>query len=392
MSMSLTKEEQANLAPVESSWEDGNGKGYHGENYYGLPAVKPSYYGWKAATSYFAEGTAGSAQMIAAIFDLSGREEDRTLVRAGRYLALAGSLGAAALFIADLHTPSRWYNMLRIFRPTSLMSIGSWSLMSFGVFSGLTAGSQLLEDQGVKAGRWLARIFQVPAALAGGMVSLYTGTELEETSLPLWAKSFPLLAPLFFSSNAASAVSALKLATRNGGLSPGAQRKLDRLSVMARTAEVILTRRALRRWKKLDGKDLSLPLLYRFASRSRTQFYGILASIPIRTARKLGRSPRKNPLLLPLASLAAGLLLPAQVIFAGNSSGRHPEEYLTYARPEAFAGGKDPYGTAPGTESKRSFLSRFGPWGAGLLVGMAVIVLWARKGGQEDEESRTGRG
>jgi protein NrfD len=309
---------------------------YRGENYYGLPAVKRSYYGWKAAASYFAEGTGGVSQIVAAVADLTGREEDRPLVRAGRYIAFAGSVTAGALFILDLHTPRRWYNMLRIFRRTSLMSIGSWSLTAFGAFSGLTAAGQLLEDAGLPAaGRWMGRIFEIPAAAAGAMVSIYSGTELEETSLPLWAKSYPLLAPLFFTSNAASAVSALQLATRGSNLSGETRGRLERLGLMARAVEIFLTRRAIRQWKKKGGGKLSLPIPFRFALRSRAQIFGMMGSFPLKLAWRLSRRPRRHPIFGPLAGIAAGLLLPAQVIFAGNSSGRRPEEYLAYTQPAA---------------------------------------------------------
>ena len=65
----------------------------------------------------------------------------------------AGSVVGAALLIIDLHTPTRFYNMLRIFRPTSPMSIGSYVLTSFGALSALLAAAQLRHDLGGGAER-----------------------------------------------------------------------------------------------------------------------------------------------------------------------------------------------------------------------------------------------
>src|SRR3546814_15451143 len=50
--------------------------------------------------------------------------------------------------LIDLRTPRRWYNMLRIFRPTSPMSFGSYILTAFGGFSALTLLGEFVEGRG----------------------------------------------------------------------------------------------------------------------------------------------------------------------------------------------------------------------------------------------------
>lgn len=302
---------------------------YRGETYYDMPPVKSSYYGWKTALSFVAEGMGGVSQILATIVDLLGREEDRAVVRAGRYLALGGSAVAPALFIADLHTPHRWYNMLRIFRRTSPMSIGSWSLVSFAAFNVLTAGGQILEDAGYRqAGRLLGRIFQIPAVGFGGIVSLYAGTEIEETSLPLWGRSFPLLAPLMAAASASSAGAAIKAAT-GAGLSPGTRRRLDGLSLNAGLAELFLIRSALRNWKGRNGDSGRLS---RFSFKTRI---GSLLTL-LQTFRMAnGWLSRKFPLLMPLLALAADVVMRQGILSAGNESGRHPRDYFSFTQPGA---------------------------------------------------------
>src|SRR6185437_6581025 len=174
------------------------------DTYYGRPALKPSPFGWMVALYIFEGGLAGAAQMIATIADSLGPPEARPLVRRGRYIAVGGAAAGAALLVADLHTPERFLNMLRIFRATSPMSIGTYILSSFGAFSALAALGQLVDDiggSGVRAWpRRLARIAQFPAALAGAGMTSYTAALLSSPSTPLWAAEPQLLAIRFASS------------------------------------------------------------------------------------------------------------------------------------------------------------------------------------------------
>src|SRR5947199_8999720 len=83
--------------------------------YYGQRALKPSDWRWLIITYFFVGGLAGAAQVIACVVDLLGHRRDWPLVSAARYLALAGALLSPALLVADLKTPSRWFNMLRVY-------------------------------------------------------------------------------------------------------------------------------------------------------------------------------------------------------------------------------------------------------------------------------------
>src|SRR5690349_3066140 len=117
--------------PIEPPWR--------GETYYEMAALKASPWDWKVSTYIFIAGLAGSAQIIATVADLAGGERARGIVRRGRHLALLAPLVGGPLLIADLHTPQRWYNMLRIFRRTSPMSIGTYVLSTFTLSSAAAA-------------------------------------------------------------------------------------------------------------------------------------------------------------------------------------------------------------------------------------------------------------
>ena len=59
---------------------------------------------------------------------------------------------SAVLLVYDLHTPKRFYNMLRIAKRTSPMSIGTWILMSFSGFAVSGAAAQFLSDRVTRLG------------------------------------------------------------------------------------------------------------------------------------------------------------------------------------------------------------------------------------------------
>ncbi len=161
--------------------------------YYGRPALKPSLYGWTVALYIFIGGLAGTAQILATAADLVGMR-DSAVVPAGRIIALAGAVLGGILLIVDLHTMRRFYNMLRIFRLTSAMSIGTYVLMTFGFWSLVALCAQF-------AGlRWLAALGGVIASVAGWGMMTYTAALLSSTSTPLWAAAPRLLAVRFAAS------------------------------------------------------------------------------------------------------------------------------------------------------------------------------------------------
>lgn len=345
------------------------------EDYYGLPAMKASHYGWLIATYFFVGGLAGGAQLIASVAGLVGGEEDHAVVRAGRYLALAGALLSAPLLIADLHTPRRWYTMLRIVRPTSPMSIGSWTLSLFGTSGALLAGRQGLQDRAVGAGRPapdasrgslpgpasaqparaeaasrqhtaeaitalpligllqpLSRLAVLPAALSGAVMSVYTGVLLEATSVPLWSSAAPLLGPLFGSSAVSTAAAALSLLLGLGGAGSGARQRLTRLGMLSGAAEFGLALAIGRRWRQ----RLLSPLPGRtFQSAYYGGVLGLATGLPLLLHAVHLAAPRRTrplPLLAAVSTLAGGYLMRALLVFAGNASARRPQEYLHATR------------------------------------------------------------
>ncbi|MBI2756627.1 MAG: polysulfide reductase NrfD [Chloroflexi bacterium] len=301
--------------------------------YYGLPALKPSDWGWLIAVYFFIGGMAGAAQVIAQVADLAGRKADRPLVARGRYLALAGSLVSPVLLIADLHTPSRWYNMLRIVRLTSAMSIGSWTLFSFGTLSGLAATAQALADlHRAPVWRTVARIVGTPAAVAGALMATYTGVLLAATSTPLWASVPRLLPTLFGLSSTSAALGALSLLLPHGRSAQPVRRRLDLLSLLSGLAEVAVLRQVESAWRRralaepLDQRPVQLG--FRVGVRAGTAASLVIHALQVLGGRSLGPlGPAAS-----LMALASSFILRAVVLFAGKRSAVRPEDAFRMAR------------------------------------------------------------
>ncbi|QYU67947.1 polysulfide reductase NrfD [Leptolyngbya sp. 15MV] len=146
---------------------------WRGETYHGRPLTKASSFDWKVSFYVAVVGIAGAAQVIAAVARRQPGAEE--LTRRARVLALAGSAIGPMVLIQHLKTTSRWFNMLRIVRPTSPMSVGSWLLTAFGGFSGITALGDLLGR------RW-------PFARYGAPDSIFTFLSSEPANSPCAAK------------------------------------------------------------------------------------------------------------------------------------------------------------------------------------------------------------
>src|SRR5437870_269387 len=141
------------------------------ETYYGLPLLKEHV--WKAAIPayFYVGGVAGASAALGAAATWSGSPLLGGLVRKTRLIAAGGAMVSAAFLIEDLGRPSRFFNMLRVFRPTSPMSIGSWLLAGFGalstaaaLFRGRRAGPLAAIGDGAAAG---AGALGEPRALPG---------------------------------------------------------------------------------------------------------------------------------------------------------------------------------------------------------------------------------
>jgi protein NrfD len=105
---------------------------WDGRTYYGRPQLKSAPFNAVLVGSYvFLAGLSGAAQVLATALDRAAISGAEPTVRRGRLLSLLAPTIGTVCLIFDLHTPKRFYNMLRLVKATSPMSLGSWALVAF---------------------------------------------------------------------------------------------------------------------------------------------------------------------------------------------------------------------------------------------------------------------
>lgn len=314
--------------PVEpTAPKTGPGIPPHIETYYGRPVLKRSPFDWKVSTYIFIAGLAGAAQIIATVADFLDAKRAARMIRRGRAIALVAPAIGSVLLVLDLHTPQRFYNMLRIFRRTSPMSIGTYVLTAFSVFSGLTALAQRLGAKRV------ARVAQIPAAIAGAGMTTYTAALLAATSTPLWAAAPRLLGTRFASSAMASGAAALSLCEQHGD-DPATGRVLDAVALTATTVEfaAALASDRVYREEGVAGPLEEAP----WRAVHRVGALAVGAAVPMAcysASLVLRQNSRRLSLLASLAVLAGGMMMRAAILRAGNRSAQRPEDYFRFTRP-----------------------------------------------------------
>ncbi|MEU5312697.1 NrfD/PsrC family molybdoenzyme membrane anchor subunit [Streptomyces sp. NPDC021562] len=172
-------------------------------SYYGKPILnKPTWKPLDIAGYLYLGGLAGSSSLLAAGGQLTGRP---ALARAAKLAATGGiSLSLAAL-VHDLGRPARFLNMLRVLKPTSPMSVGSWLLAGYAPLTMAAAASDV-------AGRYrpAGAAATASAAVLGPAVVTYTAVLIADTAVPSWHEGYREL-PFVFAGSGATAAAGLAL-------------------------------------------------------------------------------------------------------------------------------------------------------------------------------------
>ena len=166
-------------------------------SYYGRPVIKPPVWDELDVPLYlFLGGAAGSSAILGALADVSGRP---ALTRVARLVAGAGGLASVGFLIDDLGRPARFLHMLRVFKPTSPLSVGTYILSPFSAAAAGTAVAELLG--------WFPRLKRfggAVSALFGGPLATYTAVLLANTAVPAWHEPHGEL-PFVFAGSAMAA-------------------------------------------------------------------------------------------------------------------------------------------------------------------------------------------
>jgi Polysulphide reductase, NrfD len=214
--------------------------------YYGLPALKPPVWTWEVPLYFFIGGISGVSSCIA--FAAQMFHGDPDMVRLLVWMAFAGAAICPMLLIADLGRPTRFLNMLRVFKWRSAMSMGAWILVAFsGCAAAALAAVELprfgFDGPHVTVLRWLGG---VSSTVTGLLLASYTGVLIGATAIPIWFKNRVVLPIHFLCSGLGSAAGICELA---GFLLPATQT----LGFFASGVETLLEAWFLLRKTKVNG-------------------------------------------------------------------------------------------------------------------------------------------
>lgn len=208
---------------------NGHGRNGHGKNglerasksgadkagYFGMAALKPPVWTWEIPLYFFIGGLCGMSGVIATAATFFGHPE---IVRAAMWITAFGGVASPVLLIMDLGRPMMFFNMLRVFKLRSAMSMGVYILTPYGMacIPGALA-VELDHWQLLPPGPWsvllhLAAIaLTVVTGLSGMLLATYTGVLIGATAVPAWNRHRSLLPLHFGTAGLGSSVSVLHL-------------------------------------------------------------------------------------------------------------------------------------------------------------------------------------
>jgi len=277
------------------------------DDYYGRPIIKPPVWEEREIAGYlFLGGLAGASSILAAGADLRGRP---ALARRSRVMA-TGAVGLSlAALIKDLGRPARFLNMLRVFKPTSPMSVGVWILVGYAPLAAGAAASDVLGQR-----PRLGRVAGLGGAALGSGVATYTAALIANTAVPVWHEGRREL-PWLFAGSAAGAAAGWGLV-----VAPRAENEpAVRMAVLGALAELGAERLMERRLGMIAE-----PLHEGTAGR-RLRIAKALTAAGALGAGLLGRRSRPAAIASGAALLAGSAFTRFGLFEAGMASARDPK-------------------------------------------------------------------
>jgi hypothetical protein len=276
------------------------------DSYYGQPVLNAPV--WRAAIPayFFLGGLAGASSVLAAGAHATRRP---ALARGAKLGALGAITASFAALIEDLGRPGRFVNMLRVFKPSSPMSVGTWILTAYAPAAGVAAASDVTGLLPALGGAATGG-----AALLGPAVASYTSALIADTAVPAWHEGRREL-PFVFVSSAASAAAGWGLVTAPTHEAGPARR----LAALGALGELIAGQRLEQRVGPI------VATAYREGMPGRLmRLSTALTTVGTLGALTIGRRSRRASAACGAALLAASACTRFAIFHAGVASARDP--------------------------------------------------------------------
>lgn len=289
-------------------------------SYYGRPVVKASPWEADIPAYLFLGGVAAGSSLLGAGADLSGRPTLRVVGRVGALGAITVSFMA---LVHDLGKPARFVNMLRVAKPTSPMSVGTWILTGYAPLAALAGGREILApvaERLPRVARPVVRLLDtldrpagIGAAIIAPAVAAYTAVLLADTATPTWHEAHREL-PFVFVGSAAAAAGGLGMV-----LSPVDQAGPARRLALGGALAELAAEHTMEAGMGITAEPLHAGTAGKLMRASKTlTALGAAGSL-------LGRRSRPMAVLSGVALLAGSACTRFGIFEAGQASARDPK-------------------------------------------------------------------
>jgi formate-dependent nitrite reductase membrane component NrfD len=192
--------------------------------------VQPPHWEWYIVGYFFCAGLAGGAYTIGTMLRLWGSPRDEGVARLAFLVAFPLIVVCGILLTIDLGQPLRFWHMMvnttpgeagLNFKYWSPISLGTWALLIFGLFSFVSFLEALALDGRIRL-PWLTRVlagrgglvFDIAGSLFALFLASYTGVVLSVSNQPVWSDSWAV-GGLFVASALSGSAALLALLARN---------------------------------------------------------------------------------------------------------------------------------------------------------------------------------
>ena len=173
----------------------------------------PPWHGWITADTFLPSLASGTFA-VAAVFVLLRPGEMNAIARTAFYAVFPLMLADLVCLIVDLGDPARFHHMLRVFNPSSPMSVGVWTISLFSFIAFLAFVASILNLSNA-----VLEIIAIAGLIPALIVAAYKGVLLSTTAQPGWRTMRWLGAAFALSALSMGAAIMLAIASNAGDFS-----------------------------------------------------------------------------------------------------------------------------------------------------------------------------
>lgn len=299
-------------------------------SYYDISFLKPPVWRWEVASYFFFGGLSSGAYLVSRMADRFGGRAYADVARKGALIAALAALPCAPLLIMDLGDPNRFHHMLRVWKPSTPMNLGTWILSSYSPMAVLNYARHRFEETGLTSSRADLKMANAAVRLAADILGIplavalagYTGVLLSCSANPLWAQNI-WLGPLFSASALGTGAGSISLlmAMRGKNMHSAPARALEKIDTLAHIAEAASYVAFV-----IRAGEQSRPL--RSGSMGTTTWIGTAALIASEVVKHVPVSTKTKRLTTVLSAslgLLAGVALRFSFVYGGHDAASDPK-------------------------------------------------------------------